>query len=92
MANSVLEGLALGRAVLAADIPGNRALVEDGVTGVLFGTDAELEAAALRLAGDPALRARLGAAGRARVETGYPPAREIEGYLAVYRRLIAVCA
>jgi glycosyltransferase involved in cell wall biosynthesis len=91
MANSVLEGLALGRAVLAADIPGNRALVEDGVTGVLFGTDAELEAAALRLAGDPALRARLGAAGRARVETGYPPAREIEGYLAVYR-LIAVCA
>jgi glycosyltransferase involved in cell wall biosynthesis len=92
MANSVLEAQALGRAVLAADIPGNRALVENEVTGLLFGADAELEAAARRLARDPALRARLGAAGRARVTERYAPAREIEGYLAVYRRLIPVRA
>ena len=92
MANSVLEALALGRAVLAADIPGNRALVEHDVTGLLFGTDAELEAAAVRLARDPGLRARLGAAGRARVTDSYPPTREIDGYLAVYRRLISVGA
>lgn len=92
MANSVLEALALGRAVLAADIPGNRALVEHDVTGLLFGTDTELEAAALRLARDSALRARLGASGRARVVEFYPPAREIDGYLAVYRRLIPVNA
>jgi glycosyltransferase involved in cell wall biosynthesis len=92
MANSVLEALVLGRAVLAADIPGNRALVGDGVTGLLFGTDAEMETAARRLAADPALRARLGAAGRARVEARYPPEREIDGYLAVYRRLMPVCA
>src|SRR5262249_37485094 len=38
MANSVLEALALGRAVLAADIPGNRALIEHEVTGLLFDT------------------------------------------------------
>jgi glycosyltransferase involved in cell wall biosynthesis len=92
MANSVLEALALGRAVLATDIPGNRALVEPDVTGLLFDSDAELEAAALRLARDPALRARLGAAGRARVAERYPPAREIDGYLSVYRREIAVRA
>jgi glycosyltransferase involved in cell wall biosynthesis len=92
MANSVLEAQALGRAVIAADIPGNRALVEHEVTGLLFGTDAELETAALRLARDGGLRARLGAAGRARVMERYPPAREIEGYLAVYRRLISVSA
>lgn len=92
MANSVLEALALGRAVLAADIPGNRALIEHEVTGLLFGTDAQLEAGALRLARDSGLRARLGAAGRARVAERYPPAREIDGYLAVYRRLIPVNA
>lgn len=90
MANSVLEALALGRAVLAADIPGNRSLIADGETGLLFRDEAGLEAGAERLLLDPALRARLGAAGRALVERRYPPAREIEGYLAVYRRLIPV--
>jgi len=92
MANSVLEALAFGRAVLAVDIPGNRTLVEHDVTGLLFGSDAELEAAAVRLARDSDLRARLGAAGRARVAERYPPSREIDGYLAVYRRLISVGA
>jgi glycosyltransferase involved in cell wall biosynthesis len=92
MANSVLEGMALGRATLAVDIAGNRALVEDGVTGLLFRTDAELAAAATRLAADPALRARLGAAGRARVVERYPAAREIDGYVAVYRRFLPVRA
>ena len=87
MANSVLEALARGRAVLASDIPGNRALVDDGVTGLLFdGADA-LRAQAARLVRDPALRARLGEAGRARVAREYPLERERDGYLAVYRRL-----
>ena len=92
MANSVLEAQALGCAVLAADIPGNRALVEHEVTGLVFASDAELQAAALRLARDAALRARLGAAGGARVAERYPPAREVDGYREVYRRLIPVRA
>lgn len=86
MANAVLEAMWLERAVLAADIPGNRALVEDGVTGLLFADDAALTAAALRLARDPALRARLGRRARARVEACYPPSREIDGYVDLYRR------
>jgi glycosyltransferase involved in cell wall biosynthesis len=90
MANSVLEALVAGRAVVAADIEGNRSLIEDGVTGLLFGNEHELEACAERLAADPALRVRLGAAGRAHVAALYPPAREIEGYLEVYRRLSPV--
>jgi glycosyltransferase involved in cell wall biosynthesis len=87
MANAVLEALALGRAVLAADIEGNRSLVEPEDTGLLFGTVEELAAQAERLVSDPALRARLGAAGRARVERDYPAAREIDRYLALYRSL-----
>jgi glycosyltransferase involved in cell wall biosynthesis len=92
MANAVLEAQALGRAVLARDIAGNRALVQEGITGLLFGDAAGLAAQALRLVDDPPLRARLGAAGRARVERCFAPAREIEGYLAVYRRVAAVPA
>ena len=87
MANSVLEAMVRGRAVLASDIPGNRALVEDGVTGLLFDGPAALAAQAARLVRDGALRARLGAAARARVERDYPPAREIDGHLAIYRAL-----
>jgi L-malate glycosyltransferase len=91
MANSVLEALALGRAVLASDIPGNRSLIEHEVTGLLFAADRELEHGALRLARDADLRARLGAAGR-RVATRYPPEREIDGYVDVYRRFLRVGA
>jgi glycosyltransferase involved in cell wall biosynthesis len=92
MANSVLEALAMGRPVLASDIEGNRSLVEDGVTGLLFRDESELEAKAERLVLDPGLRARLGAAGRERVERRYLAEDEIEGYLDVYRRLVPVPA
>jgi L-malate glycosyltransferase len=87
MANSVLEALALGRAVLASNIAGNRSLVEDGVTGFLFDSPDELAAKADRLLKDPDLRARLGEAGRERVNARFGADREIDGYLAAYTRL-----
>ena len=92
MANSVLEALAMGRAVLASDIEGNHSLVQDGVTGLLFRDESELEAKAERLVLEPDLRVRLGAAGRRLVERRYPPAREIKGYLDIYQRLVPVSA
>lgn len=90
MANSVLEALTLGRAVLASDIEGNRSLIEHDVTGVLFGDERALAHQATRLASDPGLRTRLGAAGQARVRHLYSAAREIEGYLGCYRALVPV--
>ena len=87
MPNSVLEALALGRAVLAADIAGNRSLVEDAITGFLFGSAEELAAKADRLLQDPDLRARLGVAGRERVNARFGADRETDGYLAAYARL-----
>jgi glycosyltransferase involved in cell wall biosynthesis len=90
MPNSILEAFAQARAVLVSDIPGNRALVADDVTGLIFSEGRSLERAALRLATDGALRARLGAAGRALVERHYPPSREADGYADVYRSLTPV--
>lgn len=87
MANSVLEALALGRAVLASDIAGNRSIVEDGVTGLLFNTPEAMVTKADRLLRDPDLRARLGEAGRERVNARFSLDREIDGYLAAYTRL-----
>jgi glycosyltransferase involved in cell wall biosynthesis len=88
MANSVLEALAMGRAVLAADIEGNRSVIEDGVTGFLFGTPEEFGAKAARLLADPALRRRVGEAGCEYLHSRFSPAQEVEGYLAAYGRLV----
>jgi L-malate glycosyltransferase len=92
MASSVLEALSLGRAVLAADIPGNRSLVEDGITGMLFADGDELAVKAARLLEDPDLRLRLGTAGRERVHARFGSDRETDGYLAAYSRLAPVSA
>lgn len=66
-----LEANAYGKPVIAADVGGVREAVLDGMTGILVPPrDAQsLREALLLLAGDSALRARLGAAGRRRVET-----------------------
>jgi glycosyltransferase involved in cell wall biosynthesis len=89
MPNAVLEALALGRAVLASDIEGNRSVIRDGITGALFRSETDLAARAGQLLGDPALRARLGQAGRRFVAGCLTPDREIDGYLAVYRSAAA---
>src|SRR5213594_1273502 len=62
MPYSILEAMACGRAVLASSIAGNRSLVDDGVTGLLFRDEAELEAQAERLVADRPLREGLGEA------------------------------
>ncbi len=88
MANSLIEAMACGRPTLAADIEGNRSLVAQEASGLLFRDAAELQTMAERLVVDAGLRARLGAAGRAFVAVEFPPAREIDGYVDVYRDLV----
>ena len=64
-----MEAMATGRPVIAARIGGLPEIVADGETGILVPpADADaLRAAMARLIGDPALAARMGAAGRQRV-------------------------
>lgn len=68
----VLEYMAAGRAIVAPDQPNLRELLEDGRTALLFdparGPPGEaMWQAVLRLAQDPALRARIGAAAQAQI-------------------------
>ena len=65
-----LEAAACGKPILVGDQDGSHEAVEDGVSGFVvpsFDLDA-LRARIVQLAEDPALRARMGAAARARVE------------------------
>jgi glycosyltransferase involved in cell wall biosynthesis len=66
----IQEAQARGIAVVAAEVGGIPELVENDVTGLLcpVGDYAAFAKAVDRLAADPALRQRLGAAGRARVQ------------------------
>ena len=87
---ALLEAASCGRSIVAADVPGSREVACDGESALLVPSRdaAALAAAILRLAGDPALRARLGAGGRALVEREFSEERIAAETLALWRRLL----
>ncbi len=86
--NVVLEAASAGRAVVTTDATGARDSVIDGVTGLVVpvADPRDLAAALTRLAVDPALRDRLGAQARERVQRDFAPADVWRGLEEVYRR------
>jgi glycosyltransferase involved in cell wall biosynthesis len=76
---SVIEAMLAGLPVVATDIRGPREQVVDGQTGLLVPacTVAPLATALLRLANDPSLRQRMGAAGRERAVALYDEAKVV---------------
>ena len=86
---SVLEAMASARPVVASRIGGIPEMVEDGSTGFLVepGNRIELADRLAKLIDDPALRERMGKAGRAAVETKFTLDSCIRTLLEVYRGL-----
>jgi glycosyltransferase involved in cell wall biosynthesis len=81
-----IEAMAAGRPAVVTDVGGCREAVADGETGYVVppGEAAPLAEALGRLLGDPALRARMGAAGRARFERLFSLDRMVRAYQAAY--------
>lgn len=88
---AALEAMAAGLPVIASDSGGTREAVADGETGVLFpvGDAPALAAALRRLAGDAALRARLGVAGRERWRERFMAQPMVAATAALYERVVA---
>jgi len=83
---TIIEAMALGRAVIAARVPGALELVTENVNGLLFdpGNATQLAACIQKLHDDPALASRLGQVGRERYLKEFTPD-------AGYERLMALC-
>jgi glycosyltransferase involved in cell wall biosynthesis len=84
MPRTLLEASATGRPVIATRVPGCRDVVDDGITGLLCeprdaGNLADKMRQMLEL--PPALRARMGAAGRDKVEREFDERKVVQQYL-----------
>lgn len=92
---TVVEAFAYGRPVVATTVGGVPELVEDEVNGLLCPPrdPAALARQIIRLANDPALRRKLGAAARASYEQGgYFPDTVARDFVAFYGEAIALAA
>jgi glycosyltransferase involved in cell wall biosynthesis len=87
---TLIEAAASGRPIITTDMPGCRDIVRDGQEGLLV-PPRDIEAAAralVRLAGDAALRARMGAAAHARFCERYTEAAVQRAVVGVYQSLL----
>lgn len=86
---TLLEGASCGRAILTSDVPGCRALVRDGIEGLLVPPNdaVALGRAMVALARDPERVQRLGKAARERVLQGFTERHVIDAVASLYREL-----
>lgn len=85
----LLEALALGRPVISTRVGGTQDIIEEGVTGLFAPAHdpAGLAAAVQRMLDDPALAARLAAAGKEKVWRDYSAVEADQKVLDLYLRL-----
>lgn len=86
---ALAEAMAVGTPVVAAESGGSAEIVEEGVTGRLVpaGDVDAFAAAVVELLRDPALRHRMGAAGRHRAQRLFPVGAHVAAVLAAYQSI-----
>ncbi len=89
----VLETMSFGKPVVATRVGGVTEIVVEGETGYLknLGDVRALAGAVRKLAGDPDLCARLGAAAKTRAQDHFSAEASVSKYVAFYRRVMAEC-
>lgn len=87
---AILEASATGLPVVVSDAAGPAEVTEEGETGFIVPRDDPRAAAdaIVRLVQDPALRARMGAAGRRHVEEHYAWEHSVDDMLTAYARTV----
>jgi glycosyltransferase involved in cell wall biosynthesis len=85
---SLMEGMAMGRPLVASRTGGTPELIVDGETGLIFppGDAAALGTQVAALLADPERRRRMGEAGRARMEREFTVEKHVAGMLDLYER------
>jgi glycosyltransferase involved in cell wall biosynthesis len=91
LSNVILESMAAGVPVVAAQVGGNPELVHNGVTGLLFpsGDEEQFSRAMETLVTQPALRKQFGECARRRAQAEYAIPRVRDRYQELYRSLLA---
>jgi L-malate glycosyltransferase len=94
LSNTIMEAMAASLPVVATQVGGADELVVDGVTGLLVqpGVAESLAGALGRLLSVPADQARMGTAGRSRVETEFELSVAVRRYERLYVDLARGCA
>jgi glycosyltransferase involved in cell wall biosynthesis len=88
---SLLEAAAMGKPLIASDVPGCREIVRDGINGFLHevrSADSIAMAIDRFIALTPAEQAAMGAASRQRAVADFAEQRVIDAYIAAVRRVV----
>jgi glycosyltransferase involved in cell wall biosynthesis len=90
LSNVLIESMAAGVAVVATSVGGNPEIVDDGATGILIPPrDAGSIARAItQILSSPEMAARLGAAGRERIESRFSMERAVHETQSLYTSLL----
>lgn len=86
--NTLLEAMAMGCGVLAADIPGNRAVIRDGETGWLYRSEKQFTSLVKELSQKRELVNKAGERARQEALTRFSCRQEISRYLELFGMLV----
>ena len=89
----IMEAMAAGIPVIVSDIPGNRALVSHGETGLLFlpGNSSDLAEKIEAVMNDPVKAMAMAASGQKKIEDNYSSRKMGREYTKLYDELVGRC-